>query len=71
MRLDRPILYSAIRVFRCTYNIILTFALKRIETFALNISFWEFVFSETRGAYLLKYEFALTTSHELYSTCSI
>lgn len=50
MRLDRPVLYTAIRVFRRTYNIILTFALKRIETLALNISFWEFVFSESGEA---------------------
>jgi len=28
------------------YNIILTFAFKRTETLALNISFCEFVFSE-------------------------
>lgn len=57
-----PILYTAIRMFRCIYNTILTFALKRTETLALSISFWEFVFSETGEAKLLKYEFALETS---------
>jgi hypothetical protein len=50
MRLDRPILCTAIRVFRCMYNIILTFALKRIETLAVSISFWKLVFSETGEA---------------------
>lgn len=50
MRLDRPILYTAIRVFRCMYNIILTFALKRVETLTLSVSFWELVFSETGEA---------------------
>jgi hypothetical protein len=50
MRLDRPMLYRAMHVFSCMYNIILTFALKRIETLALRVSFWEFVFSETGEA---------------------
>ena len=62
MRLDMPILYTAIRMFRFIYNTVLTFALKRTETLALNISLWEFVFSETGEAKLLKYEFALETA---------